>query len=306
MTHKPDLPEGMTTPVLRRPGWQRWIVSWLRRFFNPKINQLHRDLFAWHCKTFFPFDQHLHQSELDYLHACIDLSELYPETHIDTGYEEYSYFTYSHRIVENKANSSRMAFGSLSYPHESLEAAMPVFEHRQLDLDTYFLTSPNSLFYGIGWDILACQFKVYFRILVLDQLPQASLQPLLVHRETMSSCRQEGLVSFTYHTETGALHEEKVYLYPEPEVASTEMLFPGTKGRVVMATSKRGALTQYDVSAAGPWLAKMNQTGHDIIAQYKTQGYPLDTITMQDRDHYTLYFPGAFMPFVTRPNTPST
>lgn len=288
----------------RRSLWQRWFVPRLRKWVNPKIIRLHYDLFDWHCKTFFPFDQHMTQLEQAYVKYCFDLAEFEPVPFQDSGYDEYSYFTYSHRIAGRDVNSSRMAIGSLMYPHETLDSARAVLNERSIEIDPYFLDDPNSLFYGLGWDFLAGQFKVYFRILDVHQLTQPTLLELYESAVSMLNPRTEGLVSFTYIN--NQLHEEKVYLYPEPEAEEYEDIFPGTKGRVIMATSRRGAITQYDVSSTKTWKQRMSEEGYAIIQSYKSKGHALDTITMKDKENYTLYFPGAFMPFFRKETSPNT
>lgn len=297
MTDAQDTPDKRPVNSRKRSWWERTVLSWLRKATHSRLVKMHKDLFHWHCETFFPFDQHMSANELAYLDHCFSLSELYPDMPHDTGYEEYSYFTYSHRVKGTRVNSSRMAYGSLPFPAESLASALPILDEQGLLplLDNYFLHSDNSLFYGIGWDFEAGQRKLYFRVLDLAQLPQSQLTELMEQGIPAAERRKEGLVSFTYVE--GALYEEKVYTYPHPETDPMKDLFPGTKGRVVMASSLRGALTQYDVAQPSIWKQRMNETGHAIVAKYAQKGHALDTITMMDQDDYTLYFPGAFDPF---------
>jgi hypothetical protein len=165
---------------------------------------------------------------------------------------------------------------------------------RGVEVDRYFVDDPNSFFYGLGWDIDEGHLKVYFRLLDLDEMPQTELRGLLEMTLPREQRRAEGLVSFTYVG--SALYEQKVYVYPLPSSSEEALLFSGIKGRVLMATSRRGVVTQYDVSSTGTWREKLNEAGKALIDTYARRGYTLDTIVMEDADHFTLYFPGAFFP----------
>ena len=275
--------------------WYSFLLAPLRWFMQKKVTQIHRDFFQWYCDNFYPLREHMTDAELTYLQTCFHLAEVFAEVPHDSGYDEYSYFTYSLRVKGTEVNASRFAFGSVVNPIETQEAALSVLEERQVPLDPYFLNDPNSCFYGLGWDFEAHQFKVYFRILDFSTLPFPSLLALLELALPPEKRRDEGLVSFTYMGQE--IVEEKVYAYPLPETKKYHDLFPGTKGRVVMATSKRGNITQYDVSTTKLWRMKLNATGREIVDTFTRKGYTLDTITMQDQDNFTLYFPGAFYPF---------
>lgn len=299
--HEPSTPRASSSHPLvpREPekrGWRSWLLAPFRRLLQRKVTDVHHRFFRWYCDTFCDLQAGLSDTEMAYLQECFRLAEVFAEVPEDSGYDEYSYFTYSHRVRGGEVNSSRFAYGSVANPHASLEAALPVLQERKVTVDAYFLKDPNSLFYGLGWDLEANQFKVYFRVLELAQMPLASLQELLAS-VTLDEAKQrpEGLVSFTFVGQE--LYEEKVYVYPQPEAAQYHDIFPGTKGRVVMATSRRGAITQYDVSGTRLWRQKLNATGRAIVDTYAQRGYTLDTIAMQDQDNFTLYFPGAFYPF---------
>lgn len=276
--------------------WYSLLTAPLRWLLQDKVSQIHSNFFAWYCEHFYPLREELTEKEWAYLQACFAIAEVFAEVPHDSGYDEYSYFTYSQRVKGTEVNASRFAFGSVANPNETLQAAMPVLEERQVPLDSYFLSSPNSYFYGLGWDLMARQFKVYFRILNLKEMPFPTLLHLLESTLSEEDRRAEGLVSFTYIEQE--LYEEKVYVYPKQETEKYQDLFPGTKGRAVMATSRRGTITQYDVSATKLWRQKLNETGKKIVDTYSRHGYTLDTIAMQDQDNFTLYFPGAFYPFL--------
>lgn len=274
-------------------------IAWLKRrfhsFLKRKVRRVHQRFFQWYNDTFYPIQQHLTPTELAYIQRCFSLSTWFSERAEESDYEEFSYFTYSHRVRGDQVNSSRIAFGSVANPDEMLLAAMPVIQERKIELDPYFLIHENARFYGLGWDLDEGHFKVYFRLIDLDALPQPSLKKLLQQTLPRALRRPEGLVSFTYIN--NQLFEEKVYAYPLPNNHGDE-LFPGAKGRVLMATSRRGVITQYDVSKTEQWRNKLNPAGQKLIDTYAQQGYTLDTIVLTDNDQFTLYFPGAFFPLL--------
>lgn len=275
-----------------------WYFSLLKPFqkiLKNKVQNFHHELFQWHSETFFPFEQKMSAREKQYLDTCFSLAETFLEVP-ESGYAEFSYYSYSHRIQGDVVNSSRLAYGSVIHHEKALESALPVIEERNVPLDPYFLKDPQSLFYGLGWDFLANHFKIYFRVLDLDQLPQASFQALL--EETLPNRRSEGLVSFTFIDQE--LHEQKVYVYPNLEVGKYDDIFPGTKGRVLMSTSKRGTITQYDVSETKRWSGRVNPRGIQVLKAYAQKGYALDTIALKDKDNFTIYFPGELSPFAIK------
>lgn len=277
--------------------WYSVLLRPFRRYWAKQVTQTHRRFFEWYCNTFCDLRQGLLDVEWEYLQTCFGMAERFAQKSDSSDYEEYSYYTYSHRIKGEQVNSSRFAFGSVLRPQEALHAARPVFEKRDLKIPGYFLEDPNCHFYGLGWDLEEHQFKVYFRILDLAQIPFASLQELLDTAMPEDKRRKEGLVSFTYIERE--IYEEKVYVYPRAETQKYQDLFPGAKGRVLMATSQRGLITQYDVSTTRVWRDKLNAVGQKIVDTYARQGYTLDTIAFKDAEDCTLYFPGAFYPFLS-------
>ena len=242
----------------------------------------HRYLFQWHCRKFFRFRRYLSEREKDYLEACFALARDFRETS-ESGYEHYSYYSYSHRIQGELVNSSRLAYGSVLHPAEALAAARPVLEERGLNLDLFFLESPHSKFYGLGWDILEEQFKVYFRVQPLQILPIA-LSALLADYE-LGDHRDEGLVSFTYTR--NQLSESKVYLYPK----SLLNLPSGAQGQASMVSDQRGLVTQFDLSQPEQWTERLSPPGQKILSLYRELDEDLDTIQWQNEQNYTLYFP---------------
>lgn len=242
----------------------------------------HRYLFQWHCRKFFRFRRHLSEAEKAYLEVCFALAKSFSEVS-DTGYEHFSYYSYSHRVQGDRVNSSRLAYGSVAHPSPALEAARPVLQERCLEVDPYFLDTTRSKFYGLGWDIQEEQFKVYFRVLSVATLP-AGLTHLLQGYE-LEDHREEGLVSFTYTR--NQLSESKIYLYPK----SSLNLPPGAQGQASMLSDQRGLVKQYDLSQPEQWATRLNAPGQKILQLYRELDEDLDTIQYQDEENYTLYFP---------------
>lgn len=272
-----------------KPSLFQRLLSPVRKAVGAYITRYHERLFLWHSETFYPLRDAISAKEWEYLQVCFALADSPMEAE-DEGYDGYSYYTYSHRVRGNHVNSSRFAYGSVLHTGEALRAALPVIEERKLPLDPWFLEHPDSFFYGLGWDFEAGHFKVYFRVRDLSVLPQPELQTLI--ETTTEQRRAEGLVSYTWIGQE--LHESKVYVYPED---SPEQQIPGSQGRALMATSERGTLTQYDVSEHKLWMQRINDKGREIVQKYHKAGHPLDTIALQDNDHFTLYFPSAIIPF---------
>jgi hypothetical protein len=143
-------------------------------------------------------------------------------------------------------------------------------------------SAPGVTFYGLGWDLLAGQFKVYFHARQLEALagsPVGSLIPSEIPR------RSEGLVSFTVSQRQ--LYEQKVYVYPAAQQGGPG----GILHRAVMSTSRRGLVPQYDVSDPAVWMPRLNAVGRRIVQRYADADEALDTIAYTDADHFTLYFP---------------
>lgn len=238
------------------------------------IVNYHRFLFQWHCRHFFRFRRYLTRAELDYLEACFQLASGFLEVS-ECGFERFSYYTYSHRVDGERVNSSRLAYGSVLHPAPALTAARPVLAEREIALPSFFLESDASRFYGLGWDVEEHQFKVYFRVVALPQLP-ADVAALIAGLP-LEEHRPEGLVSFTYTR--NQLSETKVYLYPRTDTVAR------------MVTNVRGEVTQHDVAADADWTQRLSPPGQRILRLYAERNESLDTIAFQDATHYTLYFP---------------
>ncbi|MBS2037834.1 hypothetical protein JST97_22810 [bacterium] len=242
----------------------------------------HRSLFQWHCRKFFRFRRHLSEAEKAYLEVCFALAQDFQEVS-EAGYEHFSYYSYSHRVEGERVNSSRLAYGSVLHPAEALQAALPVLSERAVVLDDYFLQACQSKFYGLGWDILEEQFKVYFRVQPVRQLP-ASLAHLLAGYD-LNEHREEGLVSFTFTQ--NKLSESKVYLYPK----SSLNLPAGAQSQASMVSDRRGLVRQFDLSQPEQWVHRLSPPGQKILQLYGELDEELDTIQWQDNQNYTLYFP---------------
>ena len=242
----------------------------------------HRYLFQWHCRKFFRFRRYLSEAEKAYLEVCFALPKAFREVS-ESGYEHFSYYSYSHRVQGDRVNSSRLAYGSVVNPAPALEAARPVLQERSLQVDDFFLDEERSKFYGLGWDVLEEQFKVYFRVPQVATLP-AQLTHLLEGYD-LDDHRQEGLVSFTYTR--NLLSESKIYLYPK-----TSLNLPaGAQGQASMVSDQRGLVKQYDLSQPEEWATRLSPPGQKILQLYRELDEDLDTIQYQDEENYTLYFP---------------
>lgn len=242
----------------------------------------HRYLFQWHCRKFFRFRRHLSDAEKAYLETCFALARSFREVS-DSGYEHFSYYSYSHRVQAERVNSSRLAYGSVSNPEPAWRAALPVIQERSLEFDAYFRESADSKFYGLGWDIQEEQFKLYFRVRPVHALPQ-NLRHLL-EGYVLDDHRDEGLVSFTYTR--NQLSESKIYLYPK----SSLNLPAGARGQASMLSDQRGLVKQYDLSQPEQWAERLSAPGKKILQLYRELDEDLDTIQYQDEENYTLYFP---------------
>ena len=241
----------------------------------------HRDLFAWHCETFYDLEARLRPSELFYLHTCFSLATDYVEVS-PSGYAHFSYYTYSHRVAGDRVNASRFAYGSIKNPVSALDAAQDVLRWREITIDPELLALDTVHFYGLGWDLEAGDFKIYLRCDDVNALPAE--RNLLPEDLRQNPIRAEGLVSFTYRDDR--LREEKLYVYPTGQIDDDSV-----RGEAKMATSARGVVSQLDVIDNAVWKERVNDVGRRIIEAYEEIGEHLDTIAFQDRDHFTLYFP---------------
>ena len=170
----------------------------------------------------------------------------------------------------------------MSQPQQALAAALPVLRERSIQLSDFCLHSPLAQFYGLGWDFAEEQFKIYFRVTQLSQLPPDLL--LLLEGYALAEHSDEGLLSFTFIANLPS--ETKVYLYPR-----NADLPAGAQREARMLSDRRGMVAQYDVEKPAEWFDKINETGQNIVRLYHGINEELDTIAYQDRDHYTLYFP---------------
>jgi hypothetical protein len=246
---------------------------------NVEILTYHRSLFQWHCRHFFNFRRKLHRTEKDYLEACFRLPHDFKEVS-EGGYEHFSYYTYSHRVKGDQVNSSRLAYGSVLHPEPAYRAALPVLEYRGIEAGEAL--TQNTKFYGLGWDLLEDQFKLYFRTLSWSQLHPTFLS--LAQGYDPAEHRPEALLSVTF--EAGTEVERKLYLYP-----TDEHLPSGVQGYARMITDRRGEVAQEDVDPASTSAHTFNSVGERILEQYSEIGETLDTVAYNNENDFTLYFP---------------
>ena len=247
-----------------------------------RLSRYHHKLFNWHSEHFFDFNKHLDYVTLRYLFACFDLPVAFIEI-TDLGSRHFSYFSYSHRVDQAHVNSSRLAFGSVRKPNDALIAARPVLEKRAIDVDNLLNAHPGLSFYGIGVDVEEELFKLYVRC---DDVNVFQNDQPDLYRAKPKAVDPEGLFSLTF--KNSDVVERKLYFYP-PVV--TTVLPEGSKRQVVMATTERHAVNQWDVDDAMVWRSKLNAAAKSVLARYDDVGIQLDTIAYDDADHATLYFP---------------
>ena len=246
------------------------------------MSMYHRELFDWHCVNFFDFREALGIRDLRYLKRCFRLPKSYQEV-TESGYEHFSFYTYSHRVLGHKVNSSRIAYGSVTYHEEAWMLAKPVLRNRAIKLPDGLVE--GNCFYGLGWDVEAEQFKVYFRSVDWRTLPPAFED--LVEGYDYAEHLTDALLSLTF--EGTEIVERKVYLYPKGVDDSPA----GISGLARMITDRRGEVRQDNVEPNTEIPYELNALGQKIVALYKEayEQEDLDTIAYKNKDDFTLYFP---------------
>lgn len=250
-------------------------ILWSLRF-----RKYQEDLFDWHCTEFFPFHKRFTKLELEYIKHCIQISwyEFFKPFLLlwDEMILNLSFFSYSHRVEASKVNSTRIAYGSLVAPSSAYSYAKRVLKERNITLP--FPPGGNFMFNGLGWDFENGHFKVYYRYWDSAKLlPQ--YKKLITSNETYL---KQGLISWTYNQD-GVLIETKIYCYPEHEREAH--LFSDQRHDIQKDCKKNNSFI---------WGDYINKTGRDIMMKYGEKNYVLDTITVKDKDHFTLYFPMAY------------
>ena len=90
------------------------------------------NIYNWHCKNIYPFNKKLTDIEQKYIKKCIEVSycELFRPFYIinDPFIKRLSYFTYSHKVINNSINSSRIAYGTTIRPKSMYFYAKKVLE----------------------------------------------------------------------------------------------------------------------------------------------------------------------------------
>ncbi len=258
------------------------MAAYLKQLKKRWLPRFHRDLFSWHCQTFFPFERYLLVCDRVYLEECFQRADDYVET--TSQLRHYSYYSYCHRVKGVEVNSSRLSYGSIVHPEEVWQAAQPSLQIRGIQLPPHVVSNPSLIFYGLGWDFQAEHFKVYFRFEDGKQIPLASVQRILA--EVSYADVSEGLLSLTYH-KNGRL-EEKVYFFPRlQEGVAVSTVAP----RVLMLSSEHGMMSQYDALDLREWLPRLNPQGQRIVQSYQAYGEVLRTIYIKNANHFTIQYP---------------
>jgi hypothetical protein len=248
------------------------------------VSQYHQWLFELHCAHLFRFDAHLSREELMYIRRCAELSERHERPGHGAEDPNLAYLSYSHRVRGNERNSSRLAYGSIGAPEAALAAATPVLAERRVDLKS-MLPAPGLLFYGLGWDFEAGDFKVYYRVPDVEVL--RSTYPTHFRHAPQRHLR-EGLWSASVGD--GQVREEKIYFYPSDEPVDDPVAVRGDT-RTICSSGRRGAFVQYDVTNTAPWYDRVNTKARSLIDFYEDHGIGLDAIAYGSAEDCTLYFP---------------
>ena len=242
------------------------VIKYIFIYYNKTV-------YTWHCVNIYPFHKKLTKKEITYIEKCIDLSwwELLRPFYIrkDPFIKRLSYFTYSHRVVNGKINSSRIAYGSVINPDIVYDFAKEILKERGIKSEIH--PDNNIIFGGLGWDFEEGHFKTYFRFKNFKNI-SSNYQKLL---ENMENKCKDGIISITYGI-NGNILERKVYCYHENE-------------SIAELKSEFRQDIQKDCNSQEKW--NLNTTGNNILELYKKSRYNLDTITYKDRINYTMYFP---------------
>jgi len=234
-----------------------------------------KNVYKWHCNNIYPYHKKLSKIEQNYIQKCINTSywELLRPLYFifDPFIRRLSYFTYSHRIKNGKANSSRIAYGSAINHKKAYENARNVLAERKIVCE--IVPDQNINFGGLGWDIENGHFKIYFRFFNYEKL-SPKYKKLL---SDMSDYCKSGLLSITYDN-NGNIFERKIYCYPKNE-------------KVANLKSETRNDIQQDCNKDIDWSSKVCNIGRRILDTYKKDEYRLDAITYKDKRNYTMYFP---------------
>jgi hypothetical protein len=237
-------------------------------------------LYEWHCQNIYPFDKRLSETEQQYVHNCISLSwweGLRPFFILwDEMVPRLSFFNYSQKVDGDKVNKSRISYGSTVRPDAAYVYAKPVLEERGVELP--IPPTGTFAFGGLGWDIEENQFKVYYRFHDFSKMPKK--YQLLAKVKKNTDYAPQGILSWTFDDQ-GNISETKVYRYPTNELEAH------------LFSEKRKDI-QVDCKKDSSWKDKINEKGLEILGKYGDSNHFLDTISIKDKDHFTLYFPLVF------------
>ena len=235
-----------------------------------------KKIYEWHCKHIYPFDKKLTEIEKKYIKYCINHSywELFRPIYIlyDPFIRRLSYMTYSHRIKNNKVNSSRIAYGSCLNTKNTYQQALLVLNEKGIQCE--IIPNNNIVFGGLGWDIKRNHFKIYFRFYNYSLL-ENSIKELLPYMK--NKCKS-GILSITYHSKTNKILEKKLYCYSKDNIN-------------VNLISKFRNEIQQNCILGKKYNSKFCKKGKKLLKIYEKNGYQLDTLTYKSKNNYTMYFP---------------
>eukprot|EP00755_Sulcionema_specki_P019158 Sspe_Gene.68724::Locus_40518_Transcript_1_1_Confidence_1.000_Length_1271::g.68724::m.68724 len=269
----------------------------------------HTLLLNWHCKHFFPFQNHFTEAYRKYVSVFLkDSAADHRRNFMLQGERDYylSAYTFSHRVKGEKVNSARMSYGAASEASpELVQAALEVFKECKVVLPSPFDNVTGDFkFYGLGWDY--CGDATYMKIYLhgpYENLPaslKGEMLPML-KEGFEGEVMEHSLVSFTYLVgEDGARKvEDKLYLYPQDSSLVKNVPSGVLNSAIVLSTGemKRGLFWQYDVTHTAPpkcdteWRDRFNDAGKRIYDMYYEKHMRLDTLGYENKDSFTIYFP---------------
>ena len=235
-----------------------------------------RRLFDWHCERFFDYGSALTSTELEYIDCCIRHSA---DTRLLSG--QFSLFSYSHKVdtLRGKANSSRLAYGTLCGALEPAGVAARVVSEKEVPLEQELFFDPNLRFYGLGWDVENSVDKAYFFVEDISAL-HGKYAALI--NENGSALSKKGILSFSFQGKTRA--EEKVYVFHRH----------GEMRDAAVLCSERRRVVQFNNTSAShrKRLERFSSTSGEIIRAYQERfGTVVDTYAVdEERGLETLYF----------------
>lgn len=262
----------------------------------------HHELFAWHSKHFYPFSQALTPGALAYLEACFGIAQQ-EVADVATDWHKRRY-AYSHRIDGAEVNSSRMAYGVRTHPHEAFAAALPLLQEAQLPHDSSLLSHPGLTFCGLGWNLRADLWRATFLFKTPKDLPEA----LKIASTPTPPTPQKAKTPTTptpHKTSTptppSSTHDKEGVLCltfaPDQNVHYTRIM--GIAPIFCMIPSPREESEQpqrladfvHDDSLSPRWAGILPPHAQRILTRYQSIGQTPSTVIQHHPMDFTMYYP---------------